>query len=58
VAENGQEETVEYFLHSSHPIRIIITHADGRPRNINNESSCYRAMARSAYFDIPDRPVR
>jgi hypothetical protein len=28
----GQEESVEYFLHSSHPIRIIIVDVDKRRR--------------------------
>ena len=49
----GQEETVEYFPHSGHSIRIIITYADRRPRNIGNEPICNCASAHSENFNSP-----
>ena len=44
---NAQEETIGYFLQTSHPIRTIITHAGGRVRRV-----------RSAHYSHLSRPER
>ena len=38
-AEFGQKETVEYFVHSSHPHRITIAYVDRRPWRIGSARS-------------------
>ena len=44
---NAQEETIGYFLQTSHPIRTIITHAGGRVRRVG-----------SAHYSHLSRPER